>query len=73
MNGAAPRYERPALTKHQQVVAQAVATILEPALKEIDRKLDALSDKLDILLAELAVVIARVEEASQRNGTGPRD
>jgi hypothetical protein len=68
MNGAAPRYERPALTKHQQVVAQAVATILEPVLKEMDRKLDRISDKLDILLAELAVVIARVEEVTSHNG-----
>jgi hypothetical protein len=68
MSGAAPRYERPALTKHQQLVAQAVATTLEPVLKDIDRKLDAISEKTDIVLAELAATVARADEVI-RQGT----
>jgi len=68
MNGVAPRYERPALTKHQQVVAQAVATILEPVLREMDRKLDAISEKTDIVLGELAATVARADELI-RQGT----
>jgi hypothetical protein len=64
--------ERPALTKHQQVIAQAVATMLEPILKEIDQKLDAIRQQMDTLLAELATTAARVEEAARRNGTTPR-
>jgi hypothetical protein len=60
-----------ALTKHQQAVAKAVATTLEPLLKEIDRKLDAISEQLDTLLAYLATTAARIEEAARRNGTTP--
>ena len=63
--------QRPALTKHQQVVAQAAVTMLEPLLKEIDRKLDAISEQMETLLAELTMTAARIEEAARRNGTAP--
>ena len=65
--------EHPALTKQQQVVAQAVATTLEPLLKELNRRLDAMNEQLDTMLAELAVTAARVEEVVGRNGTMPHN
>jgi hypothetical protein len=69
MNVAAHMHERPALTKHQQVAAQAVATILEPVLKEIERKLDALSAKTDTVISELAATLARADEVIRQNDT----
>jgi ABC-type transporter Mla subunit MlaD len=46
--------QRPELTKHQQAVAKAVATTLEPLLTDLGRKLNAISQQLDTVLAELA-------------------
>jgi hypothetical protein len=63
--------ERPALTKHERQVAQAVVTMLEPLLTEIDRKLDAISEQLETVLAVLATTSARIEVVARRNGTPP--
>jgi hypothetical protein len=52
-------YERPALTKHQKAVADAVAATLEPLLAEIGRKLDT-------QLAQLEAAEASMRETARR-------
>jgi hypothetical protein len=65
--------ERPALTKHQQVIAQAVATILEPALKDIGRKLDTMTKKIDTLITKLEATEAAVRQVEQQRGATPSE
>jgi hypothetical protein len=71
MNGAAPRYERPALTKHQQVIAQAVEAILEPVLKDMSRKLDVMAEKIDTLIMKLDATEAAARQVGQQRGATP--
>jgi len=70
---AATVLERPAPTRHQQVVAQAVTEILEPLLKDMSRRLDEMSGKTDNLLAGLAATVARVEHVIRQSETGVRN
>lgn len=51
----------------EQVVAKAVVTMLEPVLKDMERKLDAISAKTDTAIAELAATLARAEEVIRQN------
>jgi hypothetical protein len=55
--------ERPALTKHQKVVADAVAAVLEPVLKEMSRNLDVIAEKLDASETALREVARRIDLA----------
>ena len=60
-------------TAAAEALARQVATLLDPVLAEIDRKLDSLSQKLDDILALLArwdlasidALLARLEAASR--------
>jgi hypothetical protein len=67
-------HDRPAVTLHQQILAQAVAqavvALLKPILTEMNQKLDRIAETVEALLARLAAMEARIDEAA-RNGAMP--
>jgi len=64
-----PYVQAPGTHQASAGCGQAVATILEPVLKEIERKLDALSAKTDTVISELAATLARSDEVIRQNDT----
>ena len=49
MNGDPAMPERPELTRHQKAVVEAVVAALKPLLQEINRKLEEVLRKLDVM------------------------
>jgi hypothetical protein len=67
MNGDPAIRERPALTKHQKAVAEAVVTALKPLLMEINRKLDEVLRKLDAMAERQDDGLAYLERLTGRD------
>jgi hypothetical protein len=63
--------QRPAVTKHQKAVAEAVMTALRPLLEEINRKLDMIAEKIETVLTGLAETDAALREAAARYEATP--
>jgi hypothetical protein len=59
---------RPVLNKHQRVVAEAVAALLEPILTEMNQELDIIATQMQALLVQLAALEARIGAAGRRDG-----